>query len=115
MSITPFGRPVVPDEYGSTTTSTAGSIATVGGSASRPIDASERVPGASSIVIRPAAQRDSLIAARILSASAAVEMSELRFGVDELVRELVARVRGIRRRHDRAETRNRMERHGELG
>ena len=50
VSITPFGRPVVPDEYGRTTTSVAGSMATAGGSASIAIDASDGTPGASSMV-----------------------------------------------------------------
>ena len=41
VSITPFGSPVVPDEYGKAARSLAGSIATSGGSASTQIDASD--------------------------------------------------------------------------
>ena len=50
VSITPFGNPVVPDEYGGTTTSVEGLILTGGGSASTDIDAIDNSPTASSIV-----------------------------------------------------------------
>ncbi len=78
VSITPFGRPVVPEEYGNTTTSAAGSIRTSGGSSSSAIDSSEREPSAvPSIVTRSIGRAVSRIAARALSASAAAATSSL--------------------------------------
>ena len=72
VSITPFGNPVVPEEYGNTTTSVAGSISTAGGSASSAMDSSERTPSAApSIVTSSIGLAVSRIAARALSASAA--------------------------------------------
>ena len=69
-SITPFGSPVVPDEYGRAAISLAGSIATAGGSASTMIDASVGRPGVSSNVMSSMLRFDSAIAAFALSASA---------------------------------------------
>lgn len=74
VSITPFGRPVVPDEYGITTTSLSGSISTSGGSASTAVDASEGTPSASSIVMIAGGIPAAATAARAFSSSAAVVM-----------------------------------------
>jgi hypothetical protein len=75
VSITPFGNPVVPDEYGNTTTSSAGSISTAGGAPSHSISRSERAAAVSSSVsssiVRPAAS----IAARAFAARSAVVTS----------------------------------------
>jgi hypothetical protein len=108
VSITPFGKPVVPDEYGSTTTSTAGSISGSGGSASSAIESSEGEPS----LDRPgrlADRRAHLVGERRR------REHELRPGVVELLRELVARIRGVDRRHDRTEPHDRVERDGEVG
>ncbi len=70
MSITPFGRPVVPDEYGSTHKSFAGSIVTAGASASIASDERDGRPGTSSIVINSICRCDAVIACVALSTSA---------------------------------------------
>jgi hypothetical protein len=69
----------VPDEYGSTTTSVAGSMTTGGGSSSTAMEASDATPGASSIVTISIERDTVATAAQALSIRVAVVMSSRAF------------------------------------
>ena len=85
------------------TMSCAGSIDTAGGSLSIAIEASDGMPGVSSIVNSSIAFFDSAIAAFALSASAPTVNRIFALRVVQLKRQLLRRADRVRGVHDRAE------------
>src|SRR5205809_3150221 len=119
VSITPFGRPEVPLEYGSTARSFRGSMVTAGGSPSLSRSAAKGVAPAFSGGVSPNTKISRTdvprAASRTLSRNSGIVDQIFRAGVAELDAELLGRIQRIGRRHDAADHERAVERQRILG